>query len=94
MVASPRVAPAYRCRHRPVDARFRAGVVGAPAHRTDLLYAAAIVIGGYRIARNGYYALVRGRTLGIDLLMTIAIVGAALIGEWSEGAAVVALFAP
>ncbi|GHO92815.1 hypothetical protein KSF_028630 [Reticulibacter mediterranei] len=65
-------------------------------HTTDLfvnaLYGAAIVIGGYRIARSGYFALVRGRTLGIDLLMTIAVVGAAIIGQWSEGAAVVVLF--
>jgi Cd2+/Zn2+-exporting ATPase len=65
-------------------------------HATDLLvnalYGIAIVIGGYRIARSGYFALVRGRTLGIDLLMTIAVVGAAVIGQWSEGAAVVVLF--
>ncbi|HEY0606933.1 MAG TPA: heavy metal translocating P-type ATPase, partial [Herpetosiphonaceae bacterium] len=59
----------------------------------NALYAAAIVIGGYRIARSGYYALVRGRTIGIDLLMTIAVIGAGAIGEWSEGAAVVVLFA-
>lgn len=59
----------------------------------DALYGAAIVVGGYRIARSGYYALVRGRTIGIDLLMTIAVIGAAAIGEWSEGAAVVVLFA-
>jgi Zn2+/Cd2+-exporting ATPase len=65
-------------------------------HTTDLfvnaLYGVAIVIGGYRIARSGYFALVRGRVLGIDLLMTIAVVGAAIIGQWSEGAAVVVLF--
>jgi Cd2+/Zn2+-exporting ATPase len=65
-------------------------------HTTDLfvnaLYGVAVVVGGYRIARSGYFALVRGRTLGIDLLMTIAVVGAAIIGQWSEGAAVVVLF--
>jgi Zn2+/Cd2+-exporting ATPase len=65
-------------------------------HATNLLvnalYGVAIVVGGYRIARSGYFALVRGRMLGIDLLMTIAVVGAALIGQWSEGAAVVVLF--
>jgi Cd2+/Zn2+-exporting ATPase len=56
-------------------------------------YAAAVIAGGYRVARNGYYSLLRGRTLGIDLLMTIAIIGAALIGEWAEAATVVVLFA-
>jgi len=63
-----------------------------PAALPILLYALAILVGGYRIARNGFFALVRGRTLGIDLLMTIAVIGAALNGEWSEGAAVVVLF--
>lgn len=58
----------------------------------DLLYGAAIVIGGSPIARRGLVALVRGRTLGIDLLMTIAVTGAALLGQWAEGAAVVVLF--
>ena len=58
----------------------------------DLLYAAAIAIGGYPIARRGLIALLRGRTLGIDLLMTVAVIGAALIGQWAEGAAVVVLF--
>ncbi|HUC91510.1 MAG TPA: heavy metal translocating P-type ATPase [Paenibacillus sp.] len=57
-----------------------------------VLYAAAIVIGGYRIAKSGIYGL-RSRTVGMDFLMTIAAVGAAVIGQWGEGAAVVFLFA-
>lgn len=66
--------------------------VAASVLLIDALYAVAILVGGYRIARSGLAALIRGRTLGIDLLMTIAVVGAALIGEWAEGAAVVVLF--
>ncbi|WP_409343176.1 heavy metal translocating P-type ATPase [Paenibacillus sp. MBLB4367] len=57
----------------------------------NILYAAAIVAGGYRIAKSGLYGLKSG-TIGMDLLMTIAAIGAAAIGEWAEGAAVVALF--
>ncbi|QQE75430.1 cadmium-translocating P-type ATPase [Brevibacillus composti] len=55
------------------------------------LYAAAIAIGGFRIAKSGIYGL-KSKTLGIDFLMTIAVLGAAIIGEWAEGAAVVFLF--
>ena len=72
---------------------FAAGLLQAPEVVSTAAYATASVIGGFRIARRGLYALARGRTLGIDLLMTIAIVGAALIGEWAEAAAVVVLFA-
>jgi Cd2+/Zn2+-exporting ATPase len=55
------------------------------------LYAAAIVVGGYRIALVGITGL-RTRTVGMELLMSIAAVGAAAIGEWAEGAAVIFLF--
>jgi Cd2+/Zn2+-exporting ATPase len=55
-------------------------------------YIIAILIGGYRIARSAYYGLIRGRSFGIDLLMTVAVVGAGLLGDWAEGAAVVVLF--
>jgi Cd2+/Zn2+-exporting ATPase len=55
------------------------------------LYALAIVFGGYRIAKSGIYGLKSG-TIGMDFLMTIAAIGAAIIGEWGEGAAVVFLF--
>lgn len=62
-----------------------------PAWSVNSLYAVAIIVGGYRIARSGLYGL-KSRTIGMDLLMVIAVVGAAVIGEWEEGAAVVFLF--
>jgi Zn2+/Cd2+-exporting ATPase len=66
--------------------------VGAPATASNLSYLAAIAIGGVPLARKGLRALRTTRTLDINLLMTIAVLGALAIGEWLEGAAVVALF--
>jgi len=51
----------------------------------------AAVVGGYDIAKQGYYE-VRSRTLGIKTLVTLAAVGAIAIGEYWEAAAVVFLF--
>lgn len=59
----------------------------------DAAFATAMVTGGYEFARGGIQGLLRSRRLNIDLLMTIAAVGAAVLGEWAEGAAVVFLFA-
>lgn len=56
-----------------------------------LFYAAAILAGGFPIARSAVFSL-KSRTIGIDLLMTVAVIGAMAIGEWMEGAAVVVLF--
>jgi len=52
----------------------------------------AILAGGWFIAPKAFGAL-RRVSLDMNVLMTVAVVGAVAIGEWSEGAAVAFLFA-
>jgi Cd2+/Zn2+-exporting ATPase len=57
-----------------------------------ILYVLSIVIGGYKPAKSAFYAI-KSRSLDMNVLMTAAVLGAAAIGEWFEGATVVWLFA-
>lgn len=54
--------------------------------------AVAIIAGGWQTARKAWHSL-RTFTLNINFLMTIAAVGAVIIGEWTEAAMVIFLFA-
>jgi len=56
------------------------------------LAALAIALAGIGIYQSGLKALLRGK-LGIDTLMTVAVTGAFLIGQWPEAAMVMALYA-
>jgi Zn2+/Cd2+-exporting ATPase len=58
---------------------------------SNILMIAAAIIGGYPIAVNAVSAL-KYRILGIDALVTSAVIGAVLIGEYFEAAAVTFLF--
>ena len=55
------------------------------------LYVAAMLFGGYHVAKSGLYGL-KSFTMDTNFLMTIAAVGAVAIREWGEGAMVVFLF--
>ena len=52
----------------------------------------AIIIGGYPIGIKGWKEL-RSIRPGMNLLMSVAVIGAMFLGEWSEAAMVVFLFA-
>jgi Cd2+/Zn2+-exporting ATPase len=67
-------------------------VVGKEHPASFVLFALAILIGGYELFIKGIRNLVQFN-FNMNTLMTIAIIGAAAIGQWMEGATVVFLFA-
>lgn len=64
----------------------------SPEIISTLLYVTVIAICGYKPLRSAFYA-VKSKSLDMNVLMSVAAIGAMLIGEWSEGATVVWLFA-
>ena len=68
------------------------GLAGAPGVARVGAYLAAIVVGGLPIFRAAL-AGVRARHLDMNVLMSVATIGGAAIGEWAEAASVVVLFA-
>ncbi|MFI9154383.1 heavy metal translocating P-type ATPase [Streptomyces sp. NPDC053367] len=65
---------------------------GAPAWAHAPLYAVAYVTGGWEPALKGLRAL-REKTLDVDLLMIVAALGAAAIGQVLDGALLIVIFA-
>ncbi|MEE1782873.1 heavy metal translocating P-type ATPase [Streptomyces sp. SP17BM10] len=67
-------------------------LTGAPAWAWGPLYALAYVTGGWEPAWAGLRAL-RERTLDVDLLMIVAALGAAAVGQVMDGALLIVIFA-
>jgi len=67
-------------------------LAGAPELVSTLMYAMAILIGSYYFGREGLEELVFERKIGIELLMLIAAVVAAVMGQEAEGAMLVFLY--
>ncbi|MGC2998494.1 HAD-IC family P-type ATPase, partial [Streptomyces sp. G35A] len=67
-------------------------VGGAPYWVGGILYAIAYASGGWEPALEGLRAL-RGKTLDVDLLMIVAALGAAAIGQVLDGALLIVIFA-
>ena len=68
------------------------GLVGMPALVSIGFYVAAIVVGGWYFGREAVEELIFERKIGIELLMSVAAVVAALMGQPLEGAILVFLY--
>ena len=75
-----------------VGAGFVVELTAGDRRWAALPFALAIVTGGVHTAKRAWMS-VRGRTLDIYVLMLVAVAGAVALGQWSEGASVVFLFA-
>lgn len=62
--------------------------VGGPL--STIILVSAMIVSGYQMAINGFKGVLKGN-IGIDFLVTIAAIGATLIGQYQEGALVVFL---
>lgn len=65
--------------------------LGLPGPVSLAFYLAAYVLGGWDISRHAFHAL-RERRFDTDLLMVLAALGAALLGQFAEGALLLFLF--
>lgn len=66
--------------------------LGLPDQVATVLFALVLLAAGYKPARSAFFSIKSG-SLDMNVLMTVAAIGAAILGEWAEGATVVWLFA-
>src|SRR5687767_9394920 len=66
---------------------------GWPGQVTAALFLVSILAGAVEIVPRGLRGVLRERSLDINFLITLAVLGAVLLGEYGEGATVVFLFA-
>jgi Cd2+/Zn2+-exporting ATPase len=71
---------------------FILSLLGLPEVVSNGLYAAAIVVGGIYVARAGWVGIRTTRAPDMNALMTVAAIGAMVVGEFAEGALTVFLF--
>ena len=72
-------------------AGMAASFFGLPWYLPVIAFAFAIATGGFYIFRSALYSA-RTLTPDMNLLMTVAVIGAILLNLWEEGAAVIFLF--
>ncbi|MEA3336415.1 MAG: heavy metal translocating P-type ATPase [Chloroflexota bacterium] len=74
-----------------IAAAWIGSAFGLPQTWQTALYVVAYLTGGYFGVREGLSELRRG-VINVDLLMVLAAIGAAIIGDWREGAILLFLF--
>jgi Cd2+/Zn2+-exporting ATPase len=67
-------------------------IVAVPSFVPAIIYAGSMISGGWQVARKGWNSIRHG-SLDINILMSVAVVGAVAIGQFQEGAAVILLYA-
>ncbi|WP_369802831.1 heavy metal translocating P-type ATPase [Sporosarcina sp. P10] len=70
---------------------FIGSYTGVSPYVTTFMYIVAMIVSGFKPVKSAYYAI-RSRSLDMNVLMSAAAIGAAILGEWLEGATVVWLF--
>ena len=68
------------------------GIAGLSEFASTAIYVSAIAIGGYYFGREAAEELIHEREVGIELLMSVAAIVAALMGQVAEGAVLVFLY--
>lgn len=66
-------------------------ITSLPIEIANILYTVAILVSGLKPFKSAFYSL-KSKSLDMNVLMTVAVIGAMLIGEFFEGAIVIFLF--